>query len=71
MGFIQRRLSRYASLIVMVPRKCPSSSPIQETKRFPVNYIKLNVQYSAMLENKSSGAVACMDILKIDEMLAR
>ena len=45
----------YAPSIVIVPRKCPSGSPVQETKRRCVNYRKLDAQLPTVLKNKSSG----------------
>ena len=56
--FIERSLSLYAFLIVIVPQKC-------------MNYRKLNTQLSTVLGNKSSGAVTLVYISQIDEMLPR
>ena len=41
-AIIQRSHSPYASPIVVVPRKCPPGSPVQETKRLCVDYKKVN-----------------------------
>ena len=65
---IQRRLSSYASPIVIVARKCLPGSPVQETIRLCVDYRKLNAQLHAVFGNKSSGAITVVDMPKIDEI---
>ena len=56
-GIIQCSLSPDVSLIVIVPRKCPPGSQVQETKRLFMEYQKLKVQPAAVLGNKISGVV--------------
>ena len=51
---IQRRLFSYVSPIIIVPRKCPSGSPVQEPKSLCIEYKKLNTQLPTVHGNKSS-----------------
>ena len=55
-------LSLYADPIVIVPRKCPQGSPIQETKRLCIVCRKLNAQLPVIPGNKSSDTLILVDI---------
>ena len=69
-GVIQRSLSPYAWLFVVVPRKCPPGSCVQETKRICVDQRKVNAQLPTVLRNKPSGVITLVNIHKIDVSMA-
>ena len=43
-GLIERALSPYAALIIVVPNKAPPGSPLTETKGWVLDYHELNKQ---------------------------
>ena len=62
----QRSLSLYTSPIILISRKCPPGSPIQETK-----LLYIVAQMPDMLGNKSSRTVNFWRIPKKEKMLAK
>ena len=72
-GTIHRSLSRYASPVVVVPKKAPPDAPIEEKHRMAIDYRRLNNQmpFVKSVDSHKKGAVSLIPLPKIDQLFAR
>ena len=72
-GTIHRSLSRYASPIVVVPKKAPPNAPLEDQHQMAIDYQCLNAQmpFVKSADLHSKGAVTLIPLPKIDELFAR
>ena len=72
-GTIRRSLSRYASPVVVVPKKAPPDAPIEDKHRMAIDYRRLNNQmpFVKSVDSHKKGAVSLIPLPKIDQLFAR
>ena len=72
-GTIRRSLSRYASPVVVVPKKAPPDAPIEDKHRMAIDYRHLNKQmpFVKSVDSNKKGAVSLIPLPKIDQLFAR
>ena len=72
-GTIRRSLSKYASPVVVVPKKAPPDAPLEDKHRMAIDYWHLNAQmpFVKSANAHSKGAVSLIPLPKIDQLFAR
>ena len=72
-GTICRSLSKYASPVVVVPKKATPDAPVEEKYRMAIDYRHLNKQmpFVTSADFHAKGAVSLIPLPKIDELFAR
>ena len=72
-GTIYRSLSRYASPVVVVPKKAPPNPPLEDQHWMAIDYWHLNAQmpFVKSADPHSKGTVSLIPLPKIDELFAR
>ena len=68
-GVIKRSLSRWASPVIVVPKKSAPDEPPQ--RRLCVNYRKVNALQQVKWTDKSTGCLSLYPLPKIDKMFSK
>ena len=72
-GLIERYLSPYAAILIVVPSKVPPWSSLTKTKRLVIGYYELNKKLPQVqtTQAKSKGSIVLIETAKIDHIWAK